>query len=111
MGNNSCLSEQVDCYNVAKIQIGAGATISQFSFLCTASHDYSELSMPLIAAPITIGEHVWITADVFIAPGVNVGEGAVVLARSSVFHNVEPWVVVAGSPAQFCKKRILKNKN
>lgn len=93
MGDHSCLSEHVDCYCVDKIRIGAHATVSQYSFLCTASHDYCDLNMPLVTAPITIGERVWITADVFVAPGVTIGEGAVVLARSSVFENIEAWVV------------------
>lgn len=106
MGDHSCLSEQVDCYCVDKIRIGAHATVSQYSFLCTASHDYTDPAMPLVTAPITIGERAWITADVFVAPGVNIGEGAVVLARSSVFHNIEPWIVAAGNPARPIKPRI-----
>ncbi|MBK6741975.1 MAG: putative colanic acid biosynthesis acetyltransferase [Hydrogenophilales bacterium] len=108
MGDHSCLSEQVDCYCVDKIRIGAHATVSQYSFLCTASHDYTDPTMPLVTAPITIGERAWITADVFIAPGVSIGEGAVVLARSSVFKDVEPWMVVAGNPARVVKARVLK---
>lgn len=111
MGDHSCLSEQVDCYCVDLIQIGAHATVSQYSFLCTASHDYTNPDMPLVTAPIVIGERVWITADVFIGPGVHIGEGAVVLARSSVFEDIEPWVVATGNPAKSIKRRILyKNK-
>ncbi|MCF6354851.1 MAG: hypothetical protein L3J26_07070 [Candidatus Polarisedimenticolaceae bacterium] len=106
MGDHSCLSEQVDCYCVDKIRIGAHATVSQYSFLCTASHDYTDPAMPLVTAPISIGDRAWITADVFVAPGVSVGEGAVVLARSSVFQDVEPWVVAAGNPAKFVKPRV-----
>ena len=41
MGEHSCLSEFVDCYNVDRIWIGAHATVSRYSFLCTASHDYA----------------------------------------------------------------------
>ena len=108
MGDHSCLSEQVDCYCVDKIRIGAHATVSQYSFLCTASHDYTDPAMSLITAPITIGERAWITADVFIAPGVNIGEGAVILARSSVFKDVEPWMVAAGNPAKVVKARVFK---
>ena len=107
MGDHSCLSEHVDCYCVDKIRIGAHATVSQYSFLCTASHDYTDLAMPLVTAPITIGERAWITADVFVAPGVNIGEGAMIFARSSVFHDVEPWTVAAGNPSKSVKPRII----
>jgi putative colanic acid biosynthesis acetyltransferase WcaF len=107
MGDRSCLSEYVDCYCVDRIRIGRDSTVSQYSFLCTASHDYTDPAMPLITAPITIGEKVWVTADVFVAPGITIGEGAVVLARSSVFSDVEPWTVVAGNPAHHVKPRAL----
>ncbi|MHB8174815.1 MAG: putative colanic acid biosynthesis acetyltransferase [Nitrospirota bacterium] len=108
MGDHSCLGNRADCYNAAKIIIGAHATVSQYSYLCSASHDYERTDMPLITAPIVIGDGAWITADVFVAPGVTVGEGAVVGARSSVFKDVEPWTVVAGNPARFIKKREMK---
>jgi putative colanic acid biosynthesis acetyltransferase WcaF len=61
--------------------------------------------MPLIAEPIVIGQYSWVCADSFVGPGVIVGEGAVVGARSSVFHDVAPWTVVAGSPARYLKDR------
>lgn len=105
MGDHSCLGDHTDCYCVGKITIGPGSTISQYSFLCTASHDYDDPSLPLTTAPITIGERVWIAADVFVGPGVTIGNGAVVGARSAIFRDVEPWTVVAGNPARIIKKR------
>ncbi len=106
MGDYSCLGDHVDCYCVDKIRIGAHATVSQYSYLCAASHDYTDPAMPLMTAPISIGERAWVTADVFVAPGISIGEGAVVLARSSVFRDIEPWVVAAGSPATAIKPRV-----
>ncbi len=110
MGDYSCLGPLVDCYDVARVRIGDFATVSQYSYLCTATHDYTDESMPLKAAPISIGERAWIAADVFVGPGVTIGEGAVVGARSSVFRDVEPWTVVAGNPARFLKKRVMKSE-
>lgn len=109
MGDHSCLSHNVDCYCVDRIILGAHTTVSQYSFLCTASHDYIDPAMPLTTAPITLGERVWITADVFIAPGVIIGDGTVVTARSSVFRDIEPWTVAVGNPAQPVKPRILQS--
>ena len=111
MGDFSTLADHVDCYCVNKITIGSCSTISQYSFICTASHDYEDPiihvsgHMPLITAPINIGKMVWIAADVFIAPGVSVGDGSVVLARSSVFKDIPPWSVMTGSPANFKRTR------
>lgn len=108
MGEYSCLSHFVDCYCVDKITIGAQATVSQYSYLCTASHDTADPHMQLITAPIHIGDSVWICADVFVAPGITLGPGAVVGARSSVFKDVDPWIIVGGNPAKFIKPRIIK---
>jgi putative colanic acid biosynthesis acetyltransferase WcaF len=105
MGDHACLSEGVDCYCVARIRIGAHSTVSQYSFLCSASHDYTKASMPLVMAPISIGGWVWITSGVFVGPGVTIGDGAVVLARSSVFTDLPAWMVAKGNPAVPVKER------
>ena len=108
MGAYSCLASDVDCYNVDLIRIGANTTVSQGAYLCTASHNITNPSNPLITAPIVIEEQVWVAADAFVGMGVTIGEGAVVGARAAVFKDVEPWTVVGGNPAKFLKKRIIK---
>lgn len=105
MDEHSIIGAEVDCYNVDKIRIGSHSIVSQKSYLCSASHDFSCKEMPLLTAPVIIEEDVWIAADVFIGMGVTIGKGAVVGARSSVFKNVEPWTVVGGNPARFIKLR------
>lgn len=100
MGDFSVLGDRVDCYAVDRIEIGAHSIVSQYSFLCTATHDPHQPSFPLITAPIIIGAGCWVAADVFVGPGVTVGEGAVVGARASVFKSVEAWMVVGGNPAK-----------
>ena len=107
MHEYSCLAPDVDCYNVDKVIIGAHSTISQKSYLCTASHDITKSTNPLITAPILIEDQAWIGASVFIGMGVTIGKGAVVGAKAAVFKNVEPWTIVGGNPAKFIKKRVL----
>ena len=115
LGDHATLGERVDCYCVDKIEIGEYSTVSQYSFLCTASHDYLDPiimdnpCMPLVTAPISIGKRVWITADVFVAPGVHIKDGAVVIARSSVFSDVPEWTVVGGNPAVERGPRVLRS--
>lgn len=108
MDDYSCLASDVDCYNVAPIHIGANSTVSQGTYLCTASHDITNPLNPLITAPIVIADQAWIGAKAFIGMGVIIGRGAVVGATASVYKNVEPWTVVGGNPAKFIKKRIVK---
>ena len=104
MGEGSCLGDHVQCYSVDRVTLAPHATVSQYSFLCTAGHDYRVNDMPVISAPITIGKRAWVAADAFIGPGVTVGERAVVGARASVFRDVEPWTVVGGNPARVIRK-------
>lgn len=101
LADNSCLGDWVDCYNVAPISLEHGAIVSQYTFLCTASHDTRYRALPLIAAPITIKADAWVTADVFIAPGITIGCRAIVKARSVVMDDVAEDTVVGGHPARY----------
>lgn len=109
MEENSCLADNVNCYNVTTVKIGANSTVSQGAFLCAASHDISDPFHSLISAPIIIESQAWVASDAFIGMGVTIGEGAVVGARAVVFRDVEAWTVVVGNPAHFIKKREIKN--
>jgi putative colanic acid biosynthesis acetyltransferase WcaF len=100
MDENSCLANEVDCYCVAPIRIGAHSTVSQYSYLCSASHDHHDPAMPMIVAPIVIESRAWVAADVFVGPGVKIGESSVVGARSTVLFDVEPRSVVSVAPAK-----------
>jgi len=56
------------------------------------------------ARPIQIGDNVWIGFDVCILPGVTIGEGSIVGARSVVTEDVPPYCVVAGNPARLVRR-------
>jgi putative colanic acid biosynthesis acetyltransferase WcaF len=106
MGEHACVGDLTHIYCVAPITIGARSTVSHFSFLCAASHDFEDPSQPLTTAPIVLGENVWLAADVFVAPGVTIPDGVVVGARSSVFASDLPaWHLCAGNPARPVRKR------
>ena len=105
MAEHACLGDDVDCYCVAPITIGASTTVSQYSYLCAATHDHEDPRHPLIPKPITIGARCWLAADVFVGPGVSIADGTVVGARSSVFSDLPAWVVAMGTPAKPVGKR------
>jgi acetyltransferase-like isoleucine patch superfamily enzyme len=56
------------------------------------------------ARPITIGRGAWIGFDCCVLPGVTIGEGSVVGARSIVTSDVEPFTIVAGNPARTIRR-------
>ena len=108
MGDFVCIAASVDCYNVAKIRLGSYATVSQRAFLCSASHDLASLARPLIYSPITIGDHAWVCAEAYVGPGLHIGEGAVVGARSVVTKDIPSWTIAVGNPAKVIRERVIK---
>ena len=96
-----------DCllYNLGPMKIGERVTISQRAHLCGGSHDFRDESMPLIKAPVTIGDGVWICADAFVGPGVTIGARAVVGARAVAVRNVAEGRIVVGNPARVAGSR------
>jgi len=52
-----------------------------------------------------IGNDVWIGYESIIMPGVQVGDGAIIAARSLVVDDVPPYAVVGGNPARLLKSR------
>ena len=107
MGSLVCIADDVDCYAVGKIKIGSKVTVSQRSFLCTASHETKTLRRELFWSDIEIGDHAWVCAESFVGPGVVLGEGAMVAARAVVVKQVDPWTIVGGNPAKVIKQRVL----
>ena len=50
--------------------------------------------------PVEIGDNVWIGMGSLILPGVKIGEGSIVTARSVVRYHVRPYTIVSGNPAR-----------
>lgn len=94
------IGERAILYALGPIVIRHGATISQYAHLCAGTHDFRRPDLPLLKLGIEIGAGAWICADAFVAPGVAVGEMAVVGARAVVVRDVGPGTVVAGNPAR-----------
>ena len=108
MAEHSCIGHDVDIYSVEKITIGANSTVSQYSYLCAATHDHQDPDHPLIPKPIVIGKRCWIAADVFVGPGLTIWDGTVVGARSSVFSDLPEWFISTVTPAKAVSKREIK---
>ncbi|MGB3694631.1 MAG: Vat family streptogramin A O-acetyltransferase [Spirulinaceae cyanobacterium] len=52
-----------------------------------------------------IGNDVWIGYESVIMPGVQIGHGAIIAAKSVVVNNVAPYTIVGGNPAKIIKPR------
>ena len=56
------------------------------------------------AQPIRLERNVWIGFDACVLPGVTIGEGSIVGAKSVVTQSVPPFTVVAGNPARVVRQ-------
>ena len=101
----SMIGPRVTIYNLATIRLEYGANVSQNCHLCAGTHDFTRWSMPLVTKPIVIGRNAWLGADVFVGPGVTVGELCVVGARSVVVKDLAPSTICAGQPCRPLKTR------
>jgi putative colanic acid biosynthesis acetyltransferase WcaF len=99
------VADGVEIYNPAPLRIGSHAILSQGAYICGATHDFDDPAFPLLAYAMELGPYSWICARACVAPGVNVGEGAVLGLASVATRNLDPWTVYAGSPAVRVKER------
>jgi putative colanic acid biosynthesis acetyltransferase WcaF len=108
IGNHCHIGDEVHLYTYGEIDIGDCAVVSQRSYLCTGSHDYTSPTFDLFAEKIVIEPEAWVAADVFVAPGITIGRGAVIGARSSVFQDVPAAMIAVGTPARVIGERRMR---
>jgi len=89
----------------ADIWIGSDVTLSDDVAIWTAQHDPRSPTFAVDVAPVTIGDHAWLSMRCTVLPGVSVGEGAVVAAHAVVTRDVAPWTIVGGVPARLIAER------
>jgi putative colanic acid biosynthesis acetyltransferase WcaF len=105
IGDYAAIGDRATIYNLGKLSIGPGATISQGAHLCGGTHEYKKADMALVKAPITIGKGAWVCADAFVGPHVVIGDYAIVGARAVAMRHVDAWTIVVGNPAKSIGRR------
>lgn len=106
IGNNSWIGDDVVLYSLGEIQIGSNTVISQKTYLCTGSHDFKKRNFPIYAEKIVIESECWLATDVYVGPGVTIGKGTIVGARSSVYNNLPSGKICFGNPARIVRERV-----
>ena len=106
IGDFSWIGDDVVLYSLGEIEIGNNVVISQKTYLCTGSHDYSKITFPIFAEKIIIKDECWLATDVFVAPGITIEKGTVIGSRSSVYKNIPANKVCVGNPAKIIRERV-----
>jgi maltose O-acetyltransferase len=104
IGSNSGIGRDSFILASDTVQIGEDVMIGPQLIVYTANHRTARsepmILQPMVNAPVTIGNDIWIGARVTILPGVVIGNGAVIAAGAVVTKNVEPYTIVGGVPAK-----------
>lgn len=108
IGDRAWIGDHAVLYSLGEIVIGQDSVISQRCYLCTGNHDFTRADFPIFAQPVVVGTECWLATDVFVAPGVTIGDRAVVGARSSVFTDLPGAYVYHGTPARPVRPRIME---
>ena len=106
----SSIADDAIVYNPKPVRLGTHTVVSQYAYICGATHDYEDPAFPLIAFEMNLGSYAWICARATVQPGVQVGEGAVLALGSVATKNLEPWTVYGGVPARRIKARQMQGE-
>lgn len=102
IGDYCLISWNVVLMDTYRVPVDPAARRQELSM--TPFRDPRNLNGATEARAVRIGRNVWVGFDTCILPGVTVGEGAIIGARSVVFDDVEPFTVVAGNPARVIRR-------
>jgi acetyltransferase-like isoleucine patch superfamily enzyme len=102
IGNYALLSWNVVLMDTYRFPLGVKERRKELEILPGRPRRLAGADAP--AKPIHIESNVWIGFDSCVLPGVTIGEGSVVGARSVVVEDVPPYTVVAGNPARVMRR-------
>lgn len=105
LGEGCEVGDHAILYALGPIVIGPGTVVSAYAHVCAGTHDYSSRVFQLLKPPIVIGKDCWIGTDAYVAPGITVGDGAVLGARSCAYKGMDAGTIYAGNPAKPVGKR------
>jgi virginiamycin A acetyltransferase len=84
-------------------------TLSSYPFPIFGGRWAEQLANVALGAPskgdTVIGNDVWLGYETLVMPGVKIGDGAVIAAKSVVVSEVPPYAVYGGNPAKIIRKR------
>ena len=116
IGDDVQLNDNVHICALEKIEIGDDVLVASHVYISDNNHGvYSgdcmqaDPALPPVereyqTAPVRIGNRVWIGESVYVMPGVEIGDGAVIGAHSVVTKSIPAGCIAVGNPARVIKR-------
>ena len=107
VGENFYTNHNVTILDAAKVTFGDNVFVAPNCVFSTAGHaiDSEQRNRGLeIALPITVGDSVWIGANVSVLPGVTIGSNTIIGAGSVVNKDIPDGVIACGNPCRVIRK-------
>ena len=109
IGGGSLLNLNVMVAAVESVTIGEHCMLANGCLVTDADHRFDDPAVPVpwqgftTKGAVTIGDNVWLGANVVVTSGVTIGRRAVIGANSVVTGDVPEFSVAAGAPARVLK--------
>lgn len=105
VGKGSYINVNCNFIDDGEIIIGEKVMFGPAVTIATVGHPIKpDMRKYMYAAPVRIGDNVWIGANVTICPGVAIGENSVIGAGSVVTKDVPANCVAAGNPCKVIRE-------
>jgi len=109
IGENTYINRNTFIDASAEVRIGRNVGIGPSCYITDHDHGMAPtqfvMDQPLVSKPTTIGDGVWLGANVIVLKGVTIGVNTVVAAGSLVARDLPTDVIADGRPARPLKKR------
>jgi len=107
IGNNCFINFNCTILDCAEVTIGENVMFAPNVQLYAAYHPIiaeERIKGPELAAPIRIGDNVWLGGGVIVCPGVTIGNNTTIGAGSVVTKDIPANVVAAGNPCRVIRQ-------
>ncbi|BAZ44086.1 maltose transacetylase [Chondrocystis sp. NIES-4102] len=108
-GDNLYINYDCTILDCNSVHLGNNVLLAPKVQIYTAYHPTNpevRLSGQELAAPVTIGDNVWLGGGVIICPGISIGSNVTIGAGSVVTKNVPDGVIAAGNPCRVIKNNL-----
>ncbi len=111
IGHHSHFAPYGVLYGWGGLKIGAYCNIAAHVVMATVGHHDEIVDQPMAltgekSGPITLGEDIWVAANVTLCANTTIARGCIIAANSVLTQDAtEPMSVYAGVPARFLRPR------